>query len=608
MSDRRTGGTLAAVVFVLLTVATLGAFFVAQRLKNTPTAVQAFRARTVFSPNGDGRADDVRISFGLKQDDAIDVEIVDERGDVVRRLADDTSVRGYRRITPLVWDGRDDDGRRLPDGVYRVRITLRDQGRTLTVPSAITLDATPPRPLVVGIDPEPTVPSPALLPRPGGRPVTVRFRAPGRAPTVLLFRTDGPRPVRVLREVLPDGVRRWRWDGRLGDHGAPAGTYLVAIQSTDRAGNVGTTPRLDAAGRPAEVYGQPFPGRGGITVRYLAAQPPAGPVVAGSRGVFGVDARRHHYRWDLRVAGGRTLRTGTSRRAILGVTARGTDAALQILALRTRRHAAQSPMAVTSRDTHRVLVVLPAITWQGRNPVDDDGDGRPNTLDAGLPVRLSRVYAGGGLPFGLRGQEAPLLIALDRAGRRYDLTTDIALTARTGPPLDGHRGVLIAGDARWLPASLARRLRAFARAGGNVAVFGEGGLQRYVTITTRGGVPQARRPTQPTPDDLFGARPGARLPAPTALTADVDTVGLFDGTAGQFGPFAGLRVYEPPPSVGDGAAVATAVDPQGRAVVLATRVGRGVVARFPIPGMAARLSSDPELQRLLRNTWVLLSR
>ena len=46
----------------------------------------------------------------------------------------------------------------------------------------------------------------------------------------------------------------------------------------------------------------------------------------------------------------------------------------------------------------------------------------------------------------------------------------------------------------------------------------------------------------------------------------------------------------------------------GRPVILATRVGKGVVVRFPIPGMAARLSSDTELTQLLRNTWILLSR
>ena len=40
----------------------------------------------------------------------------------------------------------------------------------------------------------------------------------------------------------------------------------------------------------------------------------------------------------------------------------------------------------------RVLVVLPAITWQGLNPVDDDADGFPDTLDNGgvRPARRGR--------------------------------------------------------------------------------------------------------------------------------------------------------------------------------------------------------------------------
>ena len=48
-----------------------------------------------------------------------------------------------------------------------------------------------------------------------------------------------------------------------------------------------------------------------------------------------------------------------------------------------------------------MLVVLPALTWQGHNPVDDNGDGLPDTLDAGVPIELDRPLADG-LPAGLR--------------------------------------------------------------------------------------------------------------------------------------------------------------------------------------------------------------
>ena len=74
-----------------------------------------------------------------------------------------------------------------------------------------------------------------------------------------------------------------------------------------------------------------------------------------------------------------------------------------------------------------MLVVLPYVTWQGRNAADDDGDGAPNTLDLGVPVRPVRIMAGDGLPAGFAEQEGQLLRWLDRNGKRYDITTDLAL-------------------------------------------------------------------------------------------------------------------------------------------------------------------------------------
>ncbi len=593
---------IALITFLALGFAAFAAFFVAQRLKNSPTVVQGFRARGHFSPNGDGRADVERISFTIKNDDQVTVEVVDEKGDVVRTLARDRSVRRYNRIPTLVWDGRDDHRAPARDGVYRIRITLRDQGRTITVPRSFVLDTTAPRPEVVRVRPAPPVRGPAIVPRPDGKPVTARLRLRGTQPEVTLFRMS-PGPVTAVLHVrLADRTTTWSWDGMLNGRPARPGTYVVGVQTEDQAGNIGRSPALTAAGVPRQTYGAPFPGRGGITVRSLAIQPPSVPVLPGRRATFGVDARGRPYRWTLHRLGGRTLRTGTSSRPILSVTARDKRAGLDLLGVRSGVHRAASPLAMQS-STHRpVLVILPWVTWQGRNPVDDDGDGRPNTLDAGLPVRLNRVFAGDGLPVGLVAQVAPLLKALDAAGRRYDLTTDAALNANQGPKLAGRTGVLIAGDAHWLPTTLARRLAQAVRSGTNVASFSPAALQRFVTVNGD----TATAPTQPTTTDLFGARPAAVIAAPVTLTSDKDTLGLFTGTAGQFGPFTGVVPYVA--AATGGPVLASAVTPQGAPVVLATRVGRGIAVRFPIPGFAARLSTDPELDRLLQNTWTLLSR
>src|SRR4029079_7703076 len=137
--------------------------------------------------------------------------------------------------------------------------------------------------------------------------------------------------------------------------------------------------------------------------------------------------------------------------------------------VRTRTRHVTVPFAVQGAEKRPVLVVLPTMTWQGRNPVADDGDGLPNLLDTGLPVRLGRVLAGDGLPVGFAQRDAPLLAWLARGGRRSDVTTDVALAAGSGPKLSDHKGVLLTSDTRWLPRGLQRRLRTFVRGGGKGA-------------------------------------------------------------------------------------------------------------------------------------------
>ena len=62
---------VAGAVFAVLVVATFGAFFLAQRLKHTPTVVQQFTVRPQLSPNGDGRFETAAFAFKLKQADDV---------------------------------------------------------------------------------------------------------------------------------------------------------------------------------------------------------------------------------------------------------------------------------------------------------------------------------------------------------------------------------------------------------------------------------------------------------------------------------------------------------------------------------------------------------
>lgn len=127
---------LAAIVVVLLIGGTAAAFAYTQGLKQTKSPIFATQVTKQFSRYA-------RIAFGLRRDDHVSIEILSAHGDVVRTLVADLFVRkSFRGFT---WDGRGDDGQRLPDGVYKVRVDLQDADRTIDLPNRIVLDTVPPR-------------------------------------------------------------------------------------------------------------------------------------------------------------------------------------------------------------------------------------------------------------------------------------------------------------------------------------------------------------------------------------------------------------------------------------------------------------------------------
>ncbi len=250
-----------------------------------------------------------------------------------------------------------------------------------------------------------------------------------------------------------------------------------------------------------------------------------------------------------------------------------------------------------------MLVVLPMMTWQGRNPVDDDGDGRPNQLSAGLPVRLARVFGTPVVP-GFAERSQPVLAWLDRERHRYDITTDVALATGVGPQLRGHSGVLVAGDAVWLTERLQRRLRAFVTAAaGRSRRSGSSPSSGSVRLTPR---LRLTDPTPPATADIFGARVTPPRAGVFDLTAGTDTIGLFRGTSGQLHRVRGRRGDElarrragccPRPSTPtaprSSSPSASAAERSSASACRSSRCGS---------------PTDPDVQTLMGRTWDLLSR
>jgi flagellar hook assembly protein FlgD len=621
-APRRSTPTAVVVVFALLVVATFAAFFIAQRLKNAPSVIQELKFETrgpgnVFSPNGDGRRDRVRAGLTLKSADHVTLTWVDEDGDPVRTIVDNKAVAAHRRLWGVPWDGTDDDGQPVPDGRYKLRITLRDQGRSVIYPTSILKDTKPPVPRVRSIGPEKAY-GPELLPEPDGSPARVSFGPALEKATVTVFRTSGSVPRAVRTEGLRAGATRWEWDGTTtGGRKASPGTYVVVLQWRDQAGNIGTSVPLDRKGLPVLDRGR-LPGRGGITVRYLGAQTPVTPVKARDRVEIQVDARRARYSWSVRRLGGAARKHSNNPKTTPNVrfSAPGGKSGVYVFTAHTATRStrvvfpvqARNPVAGTAAKPRGVLVLLPYVTWQGRNAVDDDGDGAPNTLDLGGPVRPQRIMAGDGLPQGFTEQEGPLLQWLDRQSKRYDITTDWALAAGAGPALAGHHGVLIPGDARWLPTRVRAQLRAFVKAGGVVVSTGTDSLRRSVTLDAKHRLakPSPRRAT-----DLFGARIAPVATKTTNLTVFTQdpAIDLFKNGNGQFPE---VPAWEATERVGDEADLlsnAVTEQPQGKTVIVAARFGKGLIIRTGFPSFPQRLAanSDPATSALMARMWTLLS-
>ena len=588
--------------FGSLVLATVAAFFVTQHLKVSTPLIQG-RPRPVpatISPSETGcggRFRTTRFSFYLQhRADDVDVYVVDQSGTIVRTLASGRHMRKDVR-TPdgaFPWNGREDDGKVAPDGTYYFRIALLHQGRTITLTQTPVLVKTaPPRPLVTAVAPD-------LIPD-RGLPVAISYRGnQGRPGIVRIYRTDlpgGPRLVRSL--AAPAQPARASWDGLIGGRPAPAGTYLAGLDVTDTACNAGHFPAVI----PPPAGSTPH---AGVTVRYLAAQPPLDPVPAGSSARAYVDSRARPYRWTLqRVGARRPAGHGSGRSFALRVPIPGGDAGLYELSLATRSQQTAVPVvarAPASRHPPGILVVLPALTWQGENPVDDPPrDGTPNTLSAGGPIQLQRPLADG-LPTGF-ADEAGLLAYLAKAHLPYDLTTDLGLLDGTGPTLSGHRGVVLAGSERWLPAALGASLRSYVQGGGHVLSLGIDSLRRGVTV--QGG--RALDPTQPQATDALGARSGKLVTGSSDLvTQTQDGLGIFSHTSGAL---AGFSSYQPiasvvPPAQPIASAAGTSAAPPA---IAGYRLGRGIVVEVGLAGFGSSLAGNVDSQELVSRLWAVLS-
>ena len=245
----------AALVAALL-VATGVAFLHTESLKLETSPIRQTRVTKLFSPVCQCATSKARIAFRLAKPDVVSVSVIDSSGSDVRRLVAEKPARG--RVAVL-WNGRDDAGRVVPDGFYRARVRLDLIEKTFTLPNLIRVDSRKPELGSISVRPSTFSPD-------GDRRadrIGVRYRVDEQARGMLYV--DGVR--RVLGSSLkPTGELRWY--GKVDGTPVPAGRYGLTVVAVDPAGNRSQPVSAGVATvRYVELAPAPLRARAGGTVR-----------------------------------------------------------------------------------------------------------------------------------------------------------------------------------------------------------------------------------------------------------------------------------------------------------------------------------------------------
>ncbi len=254
---------------------TAAAFAVTQGLKLEKSPILAPRISKVFSPVCDCATRVAAIGFTLRKPDRVRLQIV-QGDDVVRTLVEGKRLR--RGALRYSWNGRDDLGRFVPEGVYKPRIHLQGQRRTIDLPNEMRVDTAAPQIALARVSPG------TFSPDGDDRAdrVVVSYRVSEPAHGILLV--NGRRRVRTRGQPKRGELA---WYGRAGGRALPAGTYRLRLVAEDRAGNVS---------RPGPLVA--------VRIRYVELARDVIRATASTRFGVGVSSDARRIRWRLGRRGG----------------------------------------------------------------------------------------------------------------------------------------------------------------------------------------------------------------------------------------------------------------------------------------------------------------
>jgi hypothetical protein len=206
--------------------ATAAAFAVSERLKLERSPITGTQVDRVFSPVCECARDVAVISFVLRRRETVTLDILDKSRRSIRTIVRDQREPAGR--ASFTWDGRDNLERVVPEGVYRPRVQLERNGRTIVLPNPIRVDTTAPVITLVRVFPR------VFSPDSDGQRerVTATYRIDERARAIMLV--DGRQRVQSKFRQLEGQLV---WFGRVDGRTVRPGIYEIRLRAVDRAGN-----------------------------------------------------------------------------------------------------------------------------------------------------------------------------------------------------------------------------------------------------------------------------------------------------------------------------------------------------------------------------------
>ncbi len=214
------------VLVLVLLGATAAAFAVTERLKLERSPITGTQVDKVFSPVCECARDVAVISFRLRRRETLTLDILDKDRRSIRTIVRDKREPAGR--VSFTWDGRDNLERVVAEGVYRPRVQLERNGRTIVLPNPIRVDTTAPVISLVRVFPR------AFSPDSDGERdrVTATYRIDERARAIMLV--DGRQRVQSKFRRLEGQLV---WFGRINGRVVRPGIYEIRLRAVDRAGN-----------------------------------------------------------------------------------------------------------------------------------------------------------------------------------------------------------------------------------------------------------------------------------------------------------------------------------------------------------------------------------